>query len=188
MTANHRDLAAWIMALAVRNPPAARAEWADAMQAEFGALEKGRLSWSLGCLVAAARWRATGEATYAAALAAGVALVGGLAPLGYFGAVLSGVLSRGEAARLVMPLIVAALVLTGFVIALNWPRRRLATALAVGMGPSLIGNALLAVTGAGLRAPTLQMLVIWAVMVGVGYVGALAGSALGRRRAARIAR
>lgn len=188
MTGNRRDLADRIMSLAVSNPPAVRGEWADAMHAEFKALEKGRLSWSLGCLVAAARWWAAGEATYAAALGTGVVFVGALAPLCYFGAVLSGLLSRGEAARMVMPLIVVALVLAGFAIALNWPRRRLATALIVGLGPSLIGNALLAITGAGLRVPTLQMLVIWGVMVGLGYVGALAGAALGRRRAARIAR
>ncbi len=188
MTGRRGDLAGALMALATRYAPAERRDWAKAMQAEFAALDKGRLSWAVGCLVAAARWRAAGEASYTAALAAGVVFVGGLAPLAYFGVAASGLASRAEMARIVMPLIAAAPVLAGFVIALNWPGRRLTTAVVVGIGPSLIGNAMLAATGAGLRALGPQVLIGWAALVVLGYLGALAGSALGRRRARRIAR
>ncbi len=187
MTGNHRDLAAWIMDRALRKPPAGREDWAQAMQAEFAALDRDRLSWAVGCLIAAARWRAAGEAAYMASLAAGVAFVGGLAPLAYFGVSGAGLASRAEMAQIVMPLIVAALVLAGFVIALNWPGRRLATAVALGIGPSLIGNAMLLVEGPGLRPMGPQMLIVLP-LVGLAYLGALAGSALGRRRMAKIAR
>jgi len=57
MTEARQDLAAAIMALATRNPPAAREDWAHAMRAEFAALQKGRLSWALGCLATGLRWR-----------------------------------------------------------------------------------------------------------------------------------
>lgn len=188
MTGDRRDLAARIMDLAVRKPPADREDWAMAMRAEFDMLGEARLIWAVGCLVAATRWRARGEAAYAAALAAGAAFAGGLAPLVYLGVVFTGLASRSDMAGIVMPLIVVAPVLAGFAVALKWPGRRLATALAMGMGPSLLANAVLLIGGVGLRPLNRQMLLGWAALVILAYVGALAGSALGRRRTARITR
>lgn len=46
-----------VMALATSNLPAERGVWGQAMRAEFESLQTGRLSWALGCLVAALGWR-----------------------------------------------------------------------------------------------------------------------------------
>ncbi|MFT4251150.1 MAG: hypothetical protein QM608_01525 [Caulobacter sp.] len=185
MTGNRRDLAAWIMDRAVRKPPAGREDWAKAMRAEFDMLGEARLSWALGCLVAAARWRTSREASYMASLAAGAGFVGA-APLVLFGLAAAGLVSRPQMTLAVMPFLVGAPVLAGFFIALNWPGRRLATAAAVGMGPSLIGCAMLLVEGPGLRPLGPQTPIVLA-LVGLAYLGGLAGSAIGRRRAERIA-
>jgi hypothetical protein len=50
-------IAARIMRLATSNLPSERTMWGEAMQSEFESLPNGRLSWALGCLVAALNWR-----------------------------------------------------------------------------------------------------------------------------------
>lgn len=51
-----RTLSGWIMRLATRRPPPARAEWARAMQCEFETMASGGLSWALGCLSTRFGW------------------------------------------------------------------------------------------------------------------------------------
>ncbi|MGN6424685.1 MAG: hypothetical protein ACTHLA_15395 [Asticcacaulis sp.] len=46
-----------LMRLAFVITPSARAEWRAAMQAEYQVMDRGRLSWSLGCLMTATGWR-----------------------------------------------------------------------------------------------------------------------------------
>lgn len=50
--------------------PQARSEWREAMQAEYQVMDRGRLSWSLGCLITATGWRMKAEAFYVALLVA----------------------------------------------------------------------------------------------------------------------
>jgi hypothetical protein len=47
----------WLIDLATVSPPPGRDEWAQAMRAEFEALEHGRARWALGCLGASLDWR-----------------------------------------------------------------------------------------------------------------------------------
>ncbi len=54
----------FILTLALRHVPPARAEWAAAMQAEFEVLETGRLNWALGCLWASLGWDLKAHALY----------------------------------------------------------------------------------------------------------------------------
>jgi hypothetical protein len=47
----------WLIDLATTNPPPSRDQWAQAMRAEFEALEGGRTGWALGCLATSVGWR-----------------------------------------------------------------------------------------------------------------------------------
>jgi hypothetical protein len=62
-----------VMSLASRVAPPSRAGWADAMRAEFEALEggPGSLAWALGCLASTSGWRLRAEAGFLFAVAAG---------------------------------------------------------------------------------------------------------------------
>src|SRR5436190_1995922 len=51
-----RTLSGWMMRLATRRPPPARAEWALAMQREFETMERGGLGWAFGCLTTRLGW------------------------------------------------------------------------------------------------------------------------------------
>lgn len=53
---HHTPFANWLMQLATRDPIAGRHEWAKAMQGEYGALEKGHLSWAIGCAITSVGW------------------------------------------------------------------------------------------------------------------------------------
>lgn len=62
------SMSRFILNLALRHVPPARAEWAEAMRSEFEVLETGRLSWALGCLRASLGWELTANALYWLAL------------------------------------------------------------------------------------------------------------------------
>jgi hypothetical protein len=62
-------IANWIMQNAVRNAPAERADWAEAMHSEFAELNTGRLSWAVGCWLAVAGWQIRSDISYLVAVA-----------------------------------------------------------------------------------------------------------------------
>ncbi|MBI1686869.1 hypothetical protein [Caulobacter hibisci] len=181
MTDPRSDLAARLMALAARNPPADRIEWAAAMRGEFATLDHGRLSWATGCLAASLVWRAPGEASYAALLAGGVYVIGwGMSRLGW------ALFERGllsVEAGLVLPL--PTLLIGTFVLALlaglARPGRAAATALVLGLAPSLIGLALGAGPLGTLEAAGAPAAVALALLTGLAAFGAVAGAWLGAR-------
>jgi len=59
-----------VLNLARRVAPEGRAEWLNAMEAEYQALETGRLRWALGCVAVALGWRVARDGLYAALLCA----------------------------------------------------------------------------------------------------------------------
>lgn len=65
-----QQIAGWMMRAATSAPPSRHAEWALAMQREYGALDGGELGWAAGCLATSVRWRVREEWLYLALLAA----------------------------------------------------------------------------------------------------------------------
>ncbi|MBI1686871.1 hypothetical protein [Caulobacter hibisci] len=192
MTERRNDLAAAIMALATRNPPAARQEWAYAMQAEFAALATGRLPWALGCLATSLRWRAAGEAGYAAALAAGLVVVMAALPLVIAA---SSAFRPGEPKvvfKLLPMVIVGAPLLAGLVVGTWRADRKLLSALVLGMGPQVINLVVFAVRGSAIGSSIADALVAYLVigtmMTPMSFVGLLTAAGLRRLRTVRIAR
>ncbi|MBI1686872.1 hypothetical protein [Caulobacter hibisci] len=141
MSGRRRDIAGALMALATRAAPSERRDWAGAMQAEFTALERGRLSWALGCLTTSLRWRAPGEAVYAAALAGSVFFVSTIASFLLIEAMVFGLISLDAMFALQAPVAVVAHLGLGGLLGFQRPDRRLVTALALGVGPLLVGLA-----------------------------------------------
>lgn len=97
------SIARWIMDRAVANPPAGREDWARAMDAEFEALEEGRICWALGCWRTMAGWRLRADWRFMLSLVAVPWLMcSPVAPLALFG--LSIVLPRPLFYELFLPL------------------------------------------------------------------------------------
>ncbi len=186
MTQQRKDLAAAIMALATCDPPIGRADWAGAMQAEFTVLETGRLSWALGCLATALRWRAPGEAAYGAALAGSVYFLSTTMYWLLWQVMASGLVSFdvlfGRQTELIAVVQLALCGLLGF----QRPDRRLVSALALGFGPILVGLARID----GFRHldqvdPGTALQWVGALTtLGLGFVAAMLGAGLRRRRLA----
>ncbi|PXA89328.1 hypothetical protein DMC25_09740 [Caulobacter sp. D4A] len=192
MTERRNDLAAAIMALATRKVPAAHEEWAHAMKAEFAALATGRLSWALGCLATSLRWRAAGEAGYAASLAVGVLIVMAAMPL-----VIAALAAfrPGEPKlvfRLLPVVICCAPLLAGLVVGTWRADRKLLSALVIGMGSQAIGLVMFAVRsssiGSSLTDALVAYLVIGTEMTLMSFVGLLTAAGVRRLRTVRIAR
>lgn len=192
MTERRQDLAAAIMALATHKAPAARKEWAAAMRAEFAALQTGRLSWSLGCMATSLRWRAAGEAGYAAALAVGLLIVIAAMPL-----VTAAVAAfrPGEPKlvfRLLPVIICCAPLLAGLVVGAWRADRKLLSALVIGMGSQAIGLVMFAVRsssiGSSITDALVAYLVLGTVMTAMSFIGLLTAAGLRRLGTLRIAR
>lgn len=64
----------WIMRTATEDPPHGREHWAEAMRAEYATLDRGKLSWALGCWTTMLGWRMRADAIYFAALVAMIPL------------------------------------------------------------------------------------------------------------------
>ncbi|GEM_PF-1096463 len=192
MTERRNDLAAAIMALAARKTPAAREEWAQAMRAEFAALQKGRLSWALGCLATSLRWRAAGEAGYAAALAVGLLIVMAALPV----AIVALAAFRPGDSKLVfrlLPVVIfCAPLLAGLVVGTWRADRKLLSALVIGIGSQVIGLVMFAVRSSSIGWSIPDALVAYlflgTVMTVMSFVGLLTAAGLRRLRTMRIAR
>jgi hypothetical protein len=76
-----RTLSAWIIRLATRRPPPARAEWARAMQCEFETMERGGLGWAFGCLTTRVGWTLRAQWLYLVMLASTPFLLGWMGSL-----------------------------------------------------------------------------------------------------------
>ncbi|MFT4251149.1 MAG: hypothetical protein QM608_01520 [Caulobacter sp.] len=187
MNKPRKDLAAAVMGLATRDPPAGRAEWAGAMQAEFAALETGRLSWALGCLATTAVWRAPGEAVYAAALAGSVFFVQSALIWLLWMAMVFKLVSFDTMFDLQMPLLFSSYIGLSALIGAYRPDRRFLTALVMGLAPSLIGFALMGGFGRLTEAEVMAAPapIGWAAMIGISYFSASVGAGLRRRLGAR---
>lgn len=183
MNKSGKDLAAAIMALATRAPPSGREDWAGAMQAEFAALETGRLSWALGCLATSLRWRAQGEAVYAAALAGSVFFVQSALIWLLWMAMVFKLVSFDTMFGLQAPLLFSSYICLSALIGAYRPDRRFLTALIMGLALSLIGFALMGGFGRFTEAEVMAAPapIGWAAMIGISYFSASVGAGLRKR-------
>lgn len=176
-------IARLLMDQAVRAAPSDRALWAEAMAAEFEALDGGHLRWAMGCRLAVARWNVGSGVLFlvgAVALAAFVDLT--LRPY------LWGILPHRVLYAIFYPLGLGLPALCAFGLAFLFPRNAGKSALVMFAVPSVISAVIIyREWGANAFDPRWEVfdapqVVGYTAMFGACYIAADLGRRAGRLR------